>query len=132
MKNYAIERGVKELRGDYGTFEFRSNGVMWNVYEKTAESCRGPSSTDSIYPSDPVKPTMRSTKEPKKRLGIWTSLESTRRGSDMRLISSIKNWLVNPEDAYTRLEALLDTIVFGAFIGGLYLLSAVASTFVIY
>ena len=50
----------------------------------------------------------------------------------MRLISSIKNWLCDPQDAYTRLEALRDTIVFGAFIGGLYLLSAVASTFVIY
>ena len=54
-----------------------------------------------------------------------------RRGSDMRLISSIKNWLVNPEDAYTRLEAIRDTIVFGAFIGGLYCLAVIASTFVL-
>lgn len=37
MKDFSIERGVKELRGDYGTFEFRDNGCMWQVFEKTAE-----------------------------------------------------------------------------------------------
>lgn len=44
---------------------------------------------------------------------------------------SVWVYLNDPGDAYTRLEALRDSIVFGAFIGGLYLLSVVASTFVL-
>ena len=49
----------------------------------------------------------------------------------MNAFKSIWVYLNDPEDAYTRLEAIRDTLVFGAFIGGLYLLAAVASTFVL-
>ena len=44
---------------------------------------------------------------------------------------SVWVYLNDPGDDYTRLEALRDTIAFGAFIGGLYLIAAVASTFVL-
>ena len=46
-------------------------------------------------------------------------------------VKSVWFYLNDPGDAYTRLEAIRDAIVFGAFIGGLYLLAVVASTFVL-
>ncbi len=38
MRDYSIERGVKELRGHCGTFEFRSDGDFWKVYEKVDDA----------------------------------------------------------------------------------------------
>lgn len=49
----------------------------------------------------------------------------------MSAFKSFWVYLNDPEDAYTRLEAIRDTLVFGAFVGGLYLLAVVASTFVL-
>ena len=46
-------------------------------------------------------------------------------------VKSVWVYLNDPGDAYTRLEAIRDTFAFGAFIGGLYLIAAVASTFVL-
>lgn len=38
MRDLSIERGVKELRGQFGTFEFRSDGDFWKVYEKVDDA----------------------------------------------------------------------------------------------
>lgn len=38
MKDFSIERGVKELRGNFGTFEFRADGDFWKVYEKVDDA----------------------------------------------------------------------------------------------
>lgn len=38
MRDHAIERGVKELSGQFGTFEFRSDGDFWKVYEKVDDA----------------------------------------------------------------------------------------------
>lgn len=46
-------------------------------------------------------------------------------------VKSVWVYLNDPGDDYTRLEALRDSLAFAAFIGGLYLIAVVASTFVL-
>lgn len=47
------------------------------------------------------------------------------------MLKRIALWLADPNDAYTRIECIRDTIVFGCFVLSLYGLAVVASTFVI-